>query len=122
MTTSEISERWNELGLEPQGNRIYLLLDNVPKKSGLIHLVADQATPSRIGTILAIGPEVNLPTHPMSPLPPPLVPGDRILIGCHGGVNLYLWQYGMTNENWKMCTRSEVMAKITKESVTTEDA
>jgi hypothetical protein len=111
MTTSEISERWNELGLEPQGNRIYLLLDNVPKKSGLIHLVAEQATPSRIGTILNVGPDVK-----------GLVPGDRILIGCHSGTNLYLWQYGMTNENWKMCTQSEVMAKITKESVTTEDA
>lgn len=122
MTTSEINERWNEIEIEPLGNRIYLILDNVPKKAGLIVLCDEQATPSRIGTILRVGPDVNQPTQIGGPLPPPLMPGDRVLIGCHSGTNLYLWQYGMSNENWKMCTRSEVMAKITKESVTTEDA
>ena len=116
MTTSEMTEKWRELEMEPLGNRVYILLDNVPEKAGRIVLTGDQATPSRIGTILKVGRDVNLPTQVGGPYPPPLLMGDRVLIGCHSGVNLYLWQYGMTNENWKMCTRSEIMAKITKET------
>ena len=98
------SEKWRLFGIEPLGNRIYLLLDDIPQKAGRIILSEQQATPSRIGTVLKCGPKVE-----------GLVPGDRILIGVHSGVNLYLWQYGITNERWRVCTQSEVMAKVISE-------
>jgi co-chaperonin GroES (HSP10) len=115
MTTSEI-EKWKQFQIEPIGTRIYVYLDDIPKKSGLIEMIDEQATPSRIGTILALGPEVNRSPYPNGEPPlPQLAVGDRVLIGSHSGNNLYLWQYGIMNERWRVCMRSEIMARVLAE-------
>jgi co-chaperonin GroES (HSP10) len=110
------TEEWLKFDIEPNGNRIYVYLDDIPKQSGLVIMIDEQATPSRIGTIVKVGPEVNRPTLIGGEPPlPSLFVGDRVLIGCHSGVNLYLWQFGLVNERWKICTRSEVLAKVISE-------
>lgn len=116
MTTSE-TEKWKQFEIIPNGTRVYVLLDDIPKKSGLVELVDNQATPNRIGTILAVGPEVNRPVLHNGDLPLPILsPGDRVLIGAHSGQNLYLWQYGIMNEKWRVCMRSEIMAVVVGEA------
>lgn len=99
------SEKWRELGLEPLRNNIYVILDEIPKKTaGGIYLSEQQATPTRIGTVIAVGPKTQ-----------EIAVDDRVLVGVYGGVNLYIWQYGIGDERWKVFTESEILAKITKE-------
>jgi co-chaperonin GroES (HSP10) len=110
MTTSETE--WKDFNIEPNGNRIYLYLDDIPTRASKIVLADDISTMNRIGTIIKIGPEVNAPAYNgISPLPT-FNPGDRVLLGSHSGQNLYLWQFGIINERWRICTRSEILAKV----------
>jgi co-chaperonin GroES (HSP10) len=100
-----LTDKWRELGLEPLRNNIYIILDEVPKKTaGGLYLSEQQATPTRIGTVLAVGPKTQ-----------EIAVGDRVLVGVHGGTNLYIWQYGIGDERWKVFTESEIIARITKE-------
>lgn len=101
---SEI-EKWRELGLAPLRNNVYAILDLVPQRtSGGIYLAESQSTPTRIGTVIAVGPKVA-----------EVKIGDRFISGVHSGTNLYVWQYGIGDERWKVFTESEIMARVVHE-------
>ena len=94
----------NDFKIKPNGDRLYVKLDEVPNKSGSIYLTETQALPSRIGTVIDAGPEVKA-----------FSVGDRVLISSYSGVNLYLWQYGIKNEQYRILTETEILATVTKE-------
>jgi co-chaperonin GroES (HSP10) len=98
------TEKWRLLELAPLRNNVYAMLDEVPEKAGMIYLSEQQATPTRIGTVIAVGPKVA-----------EVKVGDRFVSGVHSGTNLYLWQYGISDERWKIFTESEIMATVLKE-------
>ena len=90
--------------IEPRERNVYLQLDDAPEKAGHIYLSQEQSLPSRIGTVLACGPEATV-----------YVPGDRVLISSISGEPLYLWQYGISDGKWRIVHETNILGKVTKE-------
>lgn len=91
--------------IEPRERNVYLQLDDIPEKTaGGIFMSQEQATPSRIGTVLACGPEATI-----------YVVGDRVLISSISGEPLYLWQYGINDGKWRIVHETNILGKVMKE-------
>jgi hypothetical protein len=90
--------------IEPRERNVYLRLDDIPDKAGRIYLSQEQSTPSRIGTVLACGPEATI-----------YEAGDRVLIASISGEPLYLWQYGISDGKWRIVHETNILGKVTKE-------
>jgi co-chaperonin GroES (HSP10) len=105
----------SDFGLEPREKNVYLELDDIPKKSaGGIWLSDEQSTPSRIGTILAIGPGYVDPRDG-SVDPVRFSVGDRVIISSISGEPLYLWQYAILDGKWRVVHETNILGKVTKE-------
>jgi co-chaperonin GroES (HSP10) len=84
------------------GDRVYVELDELPKKSaGGILLPETQAAASRIGTVRQIGPEVTN-----------LAVGDRVFVSSYTGVGLYLISQGMTDATHSVYRENEIVGTI----------
>lgn len=84
------------------GDRIYVVLDNLPDKStGGIYLPQTQAAASRIGTVKQVGPDVTLYKE-----------GDKVITSAYSGVGLYLVQDGMVDATHSVYRESELMGTI----------
>jgi co-chaperonin GroES (HSP10) len=94
----------DDIVIEPRESNIYLVLDEVPDKAGSIYLSQTQATPSRIGTVIAVGVECKY-----------YKAGDRVLLTPFPGDNLYLWQYGITDERYRIVSEHNILGKVIKE-------
>lgn len=91
--------------IEPRERNVYLELDDIPEKTaGGIFMSQEQAMPSRIGTVLACGPEATI-----------YKPGDRVLIESINGAPLYLWQYGISDGKWRIVHETNILGKVIKE-------
>lgn len=94
-----------DLVLEPRERNVYLRLDEIPEKTaGGIFMSQEQSTPSRIGTILACGPEAKI-----------YAAGDRVLISSISGEPLYLWQYGISDGKWRVVHETNILGKVLQE-------
>jgi len=100
----------NEFRFEPNEDRIYVELDDLPDKIGNIYTPESQAAASRIGTVRAVGPGM-LNVYGV-PVPVKYVVGDRVLVSSYAGTGLYLIQYGMVNAKHGVYRESEIMGKI----------
>ncbi len=90
-----------ELNLELKGDRVYVVLDELPNQVGLLYVSEKQSFPSRIGTVKRIGPGVK-----------EFAVGDRVLISSYTGINLYLWHYGIKDERYRIMREDEILAKV----------
>ena len=91
--------------LEPRERNVYMRLDEIPEKTaGGIFMSQEQSTPSRVGTILALGPEAVIYDV-----------GDRVLISSISGEPLYLWQYGISDGKWRVIHETNILGKVLKE-------
>jgi co-chaperonin GroES (HSP10) len=95
---------YKKINIFPHGDRIYMELDDIPDKAGAIIMPGNQAEPTRIGTILECGPEVDAYKK-----------GDRVAISSHSGTPLYLWYCGITDEKRRICVQSEILGKVVEE-------
>jgi co-chaperonin GroES (HSP10) len=90
-----------EFRFKPNGDRVYIRLDELPEKSGLVYLSEKQAAPTRIGTVLTVGDEAKV-----------FKAGDRIAISSFSGANLYLWAYGIKDERYRVLTENEILGWV----------
>ena len=91
----------------PQGNRILVQLTPVKEKvtKGGIVLPDTHGEESRIGSIIAVGEEVDKKYQP----------GDKILIAFFSGTPLHFPDEGILDDTVRIITQSEIMAKISEE-------
>lgn len=95
----------SDLVLEPRESNVYLLLDDIPDRtSGGLILSQEQATPTRIGTVLAVGPKATI-----------YKPGDRVLVQSFSGDDIYLWQYGIRDGRYRIQAEHTIYAKVLQE-------
>ena len=95
----------SDLVIEPRESNVYLLLDEIPNKTaGGLWMADEQATPTRIGTVLAVGPTAKI-----------YKPGDRVLIQSFSGDDIYLWQYGIRDGRYRIQAEHTIYAKVLKE-------
>lgn len=91
-----------DLVLEPRENNVYVKLDPPPESSGLIKLTEDVSTLTRIATVLACGKKCEW-----------YKVGDRVLISAGGaGDSLYLWQYGIRNDDYRIIAEHHILGKV----------
>jgi len=90
-----------ELKLELKGDKLYVVLDELPDQVGLLYVSEKQSFPSRIGTVKNIGPKVTQ-----------FAVGDRVLISSYTGVNLYLWHYGIKDERHRIMREDEILGTV----------
>ena len=104
----------NDLVIEPRENNVYLLLDEIPNKTaGGLWMADEQATPTRIGTVLAVGP--GKVDNNGKLIPVLYKPGDRVLIQSFSGDDIYLWQYGIRDGRYRIQAEHTIYAKVLKE-------
>lgn len=97
----------SDLKIIPQGLRLLIKLNKVGEiktKAGLI-LPEKHSEESRLGTVIAIGDEVDKKFKV----------GDQILIAFFSGTVLHFPGEGLTDDTVRMITESEIMAKVEKE-------
>lgn len=91
--------------LEPRERNVYLRLDEIPEKTaGGIFMSQEQSTPSRLGTVLSLGPEATV-----------YAVGDRVIISSISGEPLYLWQYGISDGKYRVVHETNILGKVLKE-------
>lgn len=94
-----------DIVIEPREHNLYIRLDEIPEKTaGGIFMSQEQATPTRIGAVIAAGSAAEL-----------YAVGDRVLISSISGEPLYLWQYGMPNGQYRIIDERSVLGKVIKE-------
>lgn len=94
----------SDLKIIPQGLRLLIKLNKVEemKTKGGIVLPDNHSEESRLGTIIAMGEEVDKKFKL----------GDQILVAFFSGVVLHFPGEGLTNDTVRMITESEIMAKV----------
>ena len=88
----------------PEGKRILVQLNSIKecKTEGGVILPDTHSEETRIGTIIAIGDEVDKKYQP----------GNTILVQFFSGTVLHFPGSSMTNDTIRMITQSEIMALI----------
>ena len=94
----------SDLKIIPQGLRLLIRLNKVGemKTEGGVILPDSHSEESRLGTILAIGDEVDKKFKI----------GDQILIAFFSGTILHFPGEGMSDDTVRMITQSEIMALV----------
>ena len=94
----------SDLKIIPNGVRVLVKLNKIEsmKTKGGVILPEMHSEESRLGTILALGDEVD----------EKFKVGDQILIAFFSGTVLHFPGEGMTNDTIRMITQSEIMAKV----------
>ena len=97
----------SDLKIIPQGNRILIKLNKVAetKTKGGVILPDSHSEESRLGTIIAIGDEVDKKFEI----------GNQILVAFFSGIVLHFPGEGLTDDTVRMITESEIMAKVEEE-------
>ena len=94
----------SDLKIIPQGNRVLIKLNKVEeiKTEGGVIIPENHSEESRLGTIIALGDEVDKK----------FVVGDQILVAFFSGTVLHFPGEGLTDDTIRMITHSEIMAKM----------
>lgn len=94
----------SDLKIIPQGLRLLIRLNPVEEKKteGGVILPTRHSEESRLGTIIAIGDEVNKKFKV----------GDQILVAFFSGTVLHFPAEGVLDDTIRMITESEIMAKM----------
>ena len=97
----------SDLKIIPQGLRLLIRLNEVKQmttKGGIV-LPDAHSEESRLGTIIAIGDEVDKKFKV----------GDQILVAFFSGIVLHFPGEGIIDDTVRMVTESEIMAKVEEE-------
>jgi co-chaperonin GroES (HSP10) len=87
--------------IKPQKENIYVVLDGFLDYKGLVVLPEKHKEQTRVGTVIAIGDEVDR-----------YVPGDRILMSYYTGTVLHLMQLDMRDERHRMMSQEEGLGTV----------
>ena len=93
--------------ITPQGKRVLIKLNKVEQittKGGIV-LPDAHSEESRLGTIIALGDEVDKKFKI----------GEQILIAFFSGTVLHFPGEGLTDDTIRMITQSEIMAKVSED-------
>ena len=86
----------------PQGFRVYIVLDKVESgKVGGVYLPDKHSEQSRIGTIKAVGKEVE-----------DYKAGDRVLVQYYSGVAIHLIKEGILDDTNRIFNASNILSLV----------
>jgi len=89
---------------ELMGDRMYIRLDKMVDKIKNIFVPDEHREPSRIATVMKVGPDVTK-----------FKVGDRVLVSFYTGVPINLPQYDMNPVLDKIATESEILSLVFEE-------
>lgn len=91
----------DNLKLIPVGDKLYIVVDPMREKQGLIALPDKHSERTRTATVISAGAEVK-----------DLKAGDKVLISWYGGIHIQLPQFAGAEDLHRIIREGEILSKI----------